>query len=53
MHIHCHGIEFGFSQSHLLSPTFQRTADPMTGGGSRGELGELSVKQFMDQSGER
>lgn len=49
----CQGIGFGFFQPHLLSPPYQRAADPMTGGGRHGELGELSVKQFTDQSGER
>lgn len=49
-HSDCQGIRFGFSQPHLLLPIYQKAVDPMTDGGRHGELGELSVKQFMDQS---
>lgn len=52
-HGDCQGIGLGFSQPHLLSTTYQKAVDPMTDGGRHGELGELSVKQFMDQSVER
>ncbi len=34
----CQGIGFGFSQPHFLSPTYQKSAHPMTGGGRHGEL---------------
>ena len=46
------GIGLNFTLSHLLSPTYQNAADPLTGGGGVGELVELSLKQFMDQSRE-
>lgn len=38
------------TRPHLLSPTYQKAPDPLTGGGRHGELVEFKAKQFMDQS---
>lgn len=37
----CQGIGFNFAQPHLLYPTYQKAADPVTGGGRHADLVSL------------